>query len=450
MKAKLKIETQWLELERKSMVRMLRDYERWEQETLKKAQEAMDLRSLREVFYELGDRWEFDQATGAWLSEGKPLDAVGLILKMPGFGSTKERYVLYAVMAYSKGFTQQFDHLGDKERIIVEHDTKTGQLLAWSTTGHGAMDLYPMDLSSFKTLENALQCCFLVAQPGDHALRIECPRSTGILNSITKRLWEIAGGITTFDVEPIDVLTSDDIENSLDFKFHRYAKSVVELDKIWRHLSGGTIDKAKERVLDKIPDHIEEKDRKTLRKIEGLLHILWFRPPIEQLPVIDKVHQELAYEPTPTDMQKTILPYIGELAYALTDITEKAKYLKWKSVIEKKDFSSSDIFKGLDLSQLAKEAFVVALEDILREHTLAYIGYPEKATMKDKALRVLLSTVVLPIRLGTSFRENLFRWLSKVIRKIYPSKSIEGESELDESEDEQTHLDDRTTEEPAD
>ena len=425
------------------MAKMLRDYERWEQETLKKAQEAMDLRSLREVFYELGDRWEFDQATGAWLSEGKPLDAVGLILKMPGFGPTKVRYVLYAVMAYSKGFTQQFDHLGDKERIIVERDTETGQLSAWSTTGHGAMDLYPMDLSSFKSLENALKSCFLVAQPGDHALRLECPRTSGLLNSITKRLWDIAGGITTFDVQPIDVLTSDDIEDSLDFKFHRYAKSVVELDKIWKQLSGGTIEKAMEKVLDKIPDHIEERDRETLRKIEGLLHILWFRPPVEQLPAINKVHQELAYEPTPTEIQKTLLPYIGELAYALTDITEKAKYLKWKSVIEKKDFSSSDIFKGLDLSQLAKEAFIVALEDILREHTLAYIGYPEKATMKDKALRVLFSTVILPIRLGTSFRENLFRWVSKVIHKFYPPKNEENESdsEKEESEDEETQLD---------
>ncbi|MFX1561513.1 MAG: hypothetical protein ACFFBL_13060, partial [Promethearchaeota archaeon] len=376
MKVKLKIETQWLELERKSMAKMLRDYEQWERETLKKAQEAMDLRSLREVFYELGDRWEFDQATGAWLSEGKPLDAVGFILKMPGFEPSKERYVLYAVMAYSKGFTQQFDHLGDKERIIVELDKKSDHLSAWSTTGHGAMDLFPTDLSSFKSLENALQSCFLVAQPGDHALRIECPESSGFAEKLTKRLWDIAGGGTTFDVQPIDVVTSTDIEDCLDFKFHRYAKSVIELDRIWKDLHGGTVERMKETVLDKIPDHIEEIDRLTLRKIEGLLHVLWFSPPVEQLSAIAKMHDELAYEPTPTDVQKTLVPYIGELAYALTDIIEKSKYLKWKSVIEKKDFSSSDVFKGLDLTQLAKEAFAVALEDILREHSLAYIGYP--------------------------------------------------------------------------
>ena len=438
MKVKLKIETQWLELERKSMARMLRAYEQWEQETLKKAQEAMDLRSLREVFYQLGDHWEFDQATGAWLSEGKPLDAVGLVLKMPGLEPTKERYVLYAVMAYSKGFTQQFDHLGDKERVIVEHDTKTGHLSAWSTAGHGAMDIFPTDLSSFSSLDEALKSCFLVASPGDHALRIESPESLGFFASLTKRLWDIAGGATTFNVRSIDVLTSIDIEKSLDFKFHRYAKAVVKLDKIWRDLSGTSVNKAMEKVFDRIPDHIEEKDRKTLRLIEGLLHELWFSPPVEQFRAIEMVHNELAHEPTPTEVQKVLVPYISELAYALTDITEKAKYLKWKSVIEKKDFSSSDVFKGLDLSQLAKEALVVALEDILREHPLAYIGYPEKATMKDKAVRVLLSTMILPARLGSSFKQNLLIWLDRIIKRIFSRKekvssNTQSPSETDDS-----------------
>ncbi|MHA1943322.1 MAG: hypothetical protein ACW96M_02895, partial [Candidatus Thorarchaeota archaeon] len=70
MKVKLKIETQWLELERKSMSKMKQDYEAWERQTLQKAKDAQDLRGLREVFYQLGDRWEFDQATGAWLGSG--------------------------------------------------------------------------------------------------------------------------------------------------------------------------------------------------------------------------------------------------------------------------------------------------------------------------------------------------------------------------------------------
>jgi hypothetical protein len=433
MKVKLKIETQWLELERKSMSKMKRDYEEWERDTLKKAKDAQDFRSLREVFYQLGDRWEFDQATGAWLVEGEPLDAVGLVLKMPGLEPNKERFVLYAVMAYSKGFTKQFDHLGDKERIIVERDTKTGKLSVWSTTGHGAMDLFPTDLTTFKTLENALESSYLVAQPGDHALRFETSHSTGLLDFFTKRLWVIAGGNKEFSMKEIDVLTAHDIEDSLDFKFERYATSIIELDGMWRKLTGGTVEKAKEKVLDKIPDHIEERDKQTLRKIEGLLHLLWFKPPATQMPAIESLHDELSSEPTPTEIQKTLVPYLGELAYALTDITEKAKYLKWKSVLDKKEFSKSDAFKGLDLNAMAKEAFVVALEDILKQHPLAYIGYPERATMKDKVLRVLLNSLILPIRLASSFKN----WVTRLVKRILPwlfEKEEEDDSPVEDAE----------------
>jgi len=249
-------------------------------------------------------------------------------------------------------------------------------------------------------------------------LRIEIPGSSGILDFLAKRLWEIAGGNEEFTVKGIDVLTVSDIEESMDFKFHRYAKSVVDLDRVWRDLSMGVFTFAKEKVLDKIPDHIEERDKQTLRKIEGLLHLLWFRPPAEQIQAIETLHEELSTEPTPTETQQILVPYLGELAYALTDVTEKAKYLKWKSVIEKKDFSKSDVFKGLDLSSLAKEAFVVALEDILREHSLAYIGYPERSTMKNKVMRVFLGALILPLRIISSFKAAILRMIGKIIQPI--------------------------------
>jgi hypothetical protein len=202
---------------------------------------------------------------------------------------------------------------------------------------------------------------------------------------------------------------------------------------MWRKLTGGTVEKAKEKVLDKIPDHIEERDKQTLRKIEGLLHLLWFKPPATQMPAIESLHDELSSEPTPTEIQKTLVPYLGELAYALTDITEKAKYLKWKSVLDKKEFSKSDAFKGLDLNAMAKEAFVVALEDILKQHPLAYIGYPERATMKDKVLRVLLNSLILPIRLASSFKN----WVTRLVKRILPwlfEKEEEDDSPVEDAE----------------
>ena len=429
MKVKLKVDSKWLELERKSMLKMKRNYEEWERETLKKAKDATDLRDLRKVFYELGDRWEFDQATGAWLAGSDPLDTIGLVLRMPGLKPNKERFVLYAVMAYSKGLTDQFDHLGDKERIIVERDVKTGQLQVWSTTGHGAMDIFPTDLTKFGTLENALNSCHLIAQPGDHALRLEVSAS-GLIDSFVKKLWNISGGIKSFHTKEIDVLTADDIEESLDFKFHRYASAVVELDKLWRHLTGSPVEWAKERVLDKIPDHIEERDRETLRKIEGLLHIMWFKPPFVQKQPIEVIYEELQSEPTPTETQRALVPVLGEVAYALNDVVEKAKYLKWKSVIDRKSFSKSDVFKGLELNNLMREAFAAALEDILKQHSLAYIGYPERSTMKGKIMRVLLGSAILPWRVFSSFLETVCRPL----RKLFQKEEVEGSSEEEEKE----------------
>ncbi|UCH05022.1 MAG: hypothetical protein JSW05_02365 [Candidatus Thorarchaeota archaeon] len=422
MKVKLKIEEQWLELERQSMQKMLDEYKAWEQKTLKKAREAEDLRGLRDVFYELGDRWEWSQTAGAWLSAGEPLDTVGLVIRMPGLVPNKERYVVYAVMAYSKGFTDKFDHLGDKERIIIERDVDTGQILCWSTSGHGAIDVFPVDLSTLQSVENALDSCSLVAQPGDHALRLETPAEEAMLPWLARRLWEIAGGDMSFSVRQIDVLDWKDVEESLDFRFYRYANAVVELERVWTQLSGGTFSKAREVVLDQVPSHIETRVEETLRRIEGLLHVLWFKPPAKQVRAVRTLYSGMRAEPTPTEAQRELQPYLGELLYSLTDILEKAKFLKWRSVLEKKEFSESDVFRNLELSALAKEALATVLEDILCDHTLAYIGYPERATIRTKIVRVFFGIAILPVRLLFSFK----RWITGAIVKRIPAVIAKG------------------------
>ncbi|MFW9848161.1 MAG: hypothetical protein ACFFF4_03420 [Candidatus Thorarchaeota archaeon] len=426
MKVRMKVEERWLSIERKSMVKMRKDYETWESETLKRAKEAKDLRSLREVFYQMGDRWEWNQTTGAWLESGNPLDTVGFILRMPGFHPCKERYIVYGVMAYSKGFTDQFDHLGDKERIIIERDTETGKMVCWSTTGHGAMDIVPTDVSKFKSVEEILSNCYLIAQPGDHALRLEVPKSKRARWDITQRMWEIATGGVSYEAKEASMLSSDEIERKLDFRFYRFAQAVIELERIWKGLQLGTLGEAVEAVLDKIPDHIERKNQRVLKVIEGLLHLLWFKPPIRCLEPARKIYEDLKHEPTPTEVERTIVSYVGELVYSLNDIIEKAKYIKWKSVMDKKAFSESDAFEGLDLSTMAKEAFAVALEDILQEHTLAYIGYPERGTMTDKLMRIAFGIVILPLRLVSSFTKSVIAKIpfpNKIIKDIEPTEN---------------------------
>jgi hypothetical protein len=433
MKAKLKVDRQWLELEKSSLSKMKKDYEDWTAKTLQKAKDAQDMRQLRELFYQLGDRWEWDQATGEWLSSGEPLDAVGLILRMPSLKPNKERFVVYLIMAYSKGLTDQFDHLGDKERIIIERDTETGTMVCWSTTGHGAMDLVPTDLTMYKSYEDALESCYLVAQPGDHALRIQIPRSTNSPWVLAHRLWEIATGDREYTSKGISVLSSTDIEDVIEYDFYKYAKSVIELDHIWNELRLDISEQATEIIKDEIPEEIENKDKTTLRLVEGLLHILWFRPPVQQLEPARRVYAELTSGAKPTEKQLRILPYLNELIGSLNDLIERAKYMKWKSVIDRKDFDKSDIFKGLELSQMAKEAFAVALDDILREHTLAYIGYPERATWIGKAMRIIFGLVVLPVRIIASFLEVIKRRISK--KKTEEAKPDKPEITSQDTED---------------
>jgi hypothetical protein len=424
MKAKLKVDKQWLELEKVSLSKMKKDYEDWTAKTLQKAKDAQDMRQLRELFYQLGDRWEFDQATGAWLSSGEPLDAVGLIVRIPGFQPNKERFVVYLVMAYSKGLTDQFDHLGDKERIIIERDTESGDMYCWSTTGHGAMDLVPTDLTMYESYEDALEACFLVAQPGDHALRIQVPRSSGSPWVLAHRLWEIATGDREYTAKGISVLSSTDIEEVIEYNFYSYAKSVIELERVWKEFSSGVVEQATELIKDEIPEDIEKKDKSTLRLIEGLLHILWFKPPAHQLEPARRVYETLTSESNPTDKHQRLTPLVNEVIVTLNDLIERAKYLKWKSVIDKKDFDKSDVFQGLELTRMAKEAFAVALDDILREHTLAYVGYPERATWIGKAMRIAFGLVVLPARLVASFVEAVKR---RFIKKKPEAKEPESE-----------------------
>ena len=125
------------------------------------------------------------------------------------------------------------------------------------------------------------------------------------------------------------------------------------------------------------------------------------------------MYGELSSESNPTDKHQKLIPYVNEIVISLNDLIERAKYLKWKSVIDSKDFDKSDVFQGLELTRMAKEAFAVALDDILREHTLAYVGYPERATWIGKAMRIAFGLFVLPARIVASFVEAIKRRIIK-------------------------------------
>ncbi len=428
MKARLKIDHHWLEEERRSMAKLLRDYKRWELETLEKARQAKDLETLRRLYYELGDRWEWDQATGSWLSKSDPFDAFCIVLHMPGIKPDRERYVIYAIMAYSKGATDSFDHLGDKERVILERNLKTGEFLCWSTTGHGMVDLKATRLPNMRSLKDILDNCYIIAQPGDHALRLEIQMGRPGSDNLHELLWAIVNGLKEYEVRTIEVLNADDVERKLDFQFFRYANAVLSLERKWQSTVFSLGGRVAELVLDRIPDDIEAINNHSLRMIEGLLHKLWFSPPFYQLTHVRAIHQWFNQLESPTALQKEFLPYLAELRSSLENIIEKAQYIKWKSVMDKEHFSSSEIFEGLSLSEAAKTAFAVALDDVLHEHTLSYIGYPERATLINKISRRLFGILVLPVRLAFSFWLDIRHTLSRLRSRLNPAPT-ESETE---------------------
>ncbi len=61
------------------------------------------------------------------------------------------------------------------------------------------------------------------------------------------------------------------------------------------------------------------------------------------------------------------------------------------------------------------------MDDILKQHSLAYIGYPERATIKDKLLRTAFGLVILPIRLASSFynkiKYNILKFTERLRKK---------------------------------
>ncbi|MEM2142655.1 MAG: hypothetical protein QXQ81_05315 [Candidatus Thorarchaeota archaeon] len=415
MRILLRVDERWLQLERRWMKAMQARYKSWELVTLKQMREAKDLRSLRELFYQLGDRWEWGQATGTWLSEEHPLDAVGIVLRIPGLEDHRERYVVYAIMAYSRGVTRKFDHLGDKERVIIERDLSSGRMRAWSTTGHGAVDLVPTDLSQFRDIREALSSCSLVAQPGDHALRIEIPLGSPALWSTVQLMWSIANGLRGHVMRHMEVL--ENLEDDLGFEFGRFARSVIELERVWHRLKRQSRRRWTWSARNEYPPHIAQRDRQTLRVVEGLLHLLWFRPPAYSVKLVKRVVHELESEPTPTAVQRDLVGPLKEVRRSLVDVLERAKYIKWKSVIEGSELEQ-ELFAGLGISRFAQEAFATALEDILKEHSLAYVGYPERMTARGKVVRFVFGTLVLPVRLFRSALSAFMYRLDRVFRAL--------------------------------
>jgi len=167
-----------------SQVSITKAAERHEREKIKKVkeigkklQDTGDLRELRQLLYEIGEDFEWEESTFQWLKKSKPYDFVCINMRMAGLEQKKERYCFWGVMSFSKAPVERFDHLGDLERVVFEKNEKN-EFMVLSTILHGVLDLYWEKIGKYEDINEVLKnpnIQFLF-EPGDHSIYVDKPK----------------------------------------------------------------------------------------------------------------------------------------------------------------------------------------------------------------------------------------------------------------------------------
>ncbi len=385
MRVRFKVNKYWLVKELEYLKKAAVKYKQWEQEVLQKAKEASDLRGLRKVLYEMGERWEWKTSTGEWLLERKPFDNVCIAFKVPSPIEGSQRFIVYVIMAFSKGATEKFDHLGDKERIIIEQD-KDGEIKVWSTIGHGAVDLKPTRIRTFNDVKDLIENSYLVAEPGDHALRLDTIESIDSGRFLDyEMIWKLIIHGRDYETFQRRCITPEDIED-LKFDLNSYVSSVLKLDKLVNDLKRKVKSKSAKKLL------------------RQLWYIMWHIPPAKQEDLYFQIIRKINKNSELMELAPELVERIKESIKLVVDLIERAEFIKWESVLKPKAFWKKNAIKKLsESSKFAIEAFATALEDIITEHSLYYIGYPEKATSKHRIMQILMGTAGIGMRILYAF-----------------------------------------------
>jgi len=305
-------------------------------------------------------------------------------------------------MAFSKGATEKFDHLGDKERVIIEK-SRDGVLKVWSTIGHGAVDLKPARIRSFHDLGELLEHSYLVAEPGDHALRLDTIESVDSGRIVDyEMIWKLIIHGRDYEILEKNCITPEDIED-LNFNLHDYLSAVLELDKLIQN------------VMNQI------KSKKSKKLLRQLWYIMWHIPPAKQDDYYFQMIRKIKLDSELMAIAPDLIPQIQKTVKLVVDVVERAEFIKWQSVLKPEAFWKKSAIKKLsNSSEFASEAFAVALDDILTEHSLYYIGYPEKATSKERLIQIFMGTAGIGMRILYAFALSLS---SKIYKKYKSSKA---------------------------
>lgn len=356
-------------------------------------------------FYLLASEWAKDRKS--------VLERIGFILKLPGLIENEERYSMYVMLSYSKGFTVapgKAHHPGDLERVIIfSYPSNENKRLYYylNTAAHGYPSLIPAKLGEGVSLNDTLkEYCFHL-KPGDHALILMKKERIFMFKQIWARLGKLLEklGLKKFlslllsvirgtsyylgftfeqEIQKFYLIEHDEIKEKLKIDLDGFLNAIISLDR--------KIKESKKKVRD-------ERAQKALNK---LLKILWQTPICDISYKVDAFLNEYG-----NALDDSIIEEIRRLQLFLDATIKKVHDLKRESLLEPESYLEKHGIKMLsNLSIMAKAAIPLGLEALLSKPLYDW-GYPEKSPLKDKIGRILFS-----------FSDILYRSFQEVIMDL--------------------------------
>jgi len=347
-------------------------------------------------FYILASEWAKDRKS--------VLERIGFILNLPGLVNEEERYSVYVMLSYSKGFTvasEKAHHPGDLERVIVLGYPASGNKKIYyclNTTAHGYPSIFPIKLGEKASLSDALKVYCFNFKPGDHALilvrkdkilRFKEIREklikvlerfglkkllTFTLNTI-KEASSYLGFTLEQDIQKFYLIEYDEIKGKLKIDLDGFLSAVIYLDR--------KINEIKRKV----------NNERVKRALRELSNIIW-RSPICAI----SYEADIFLKKYGDFLSNDIAEEIRKMQLYLDSAIKRVHDLKRESLLEPESYLEKHGIETLsNLSLMAKATIPLGLEALLNKPLYDW-GYPEKAPLKDKIGRILFAFSDVPYR----------------------------------------------------
>ncbi len=367
-------------------------------EKMESLAKSRDIKGIFQYFSKEIDRKAYYLLSQEWMKQEEALvEKIGFVFKLPGLKKDEERYTIYVLMAYSKGFViapSSVHHPGDLERIIIlSYPSQKGKRAYYSfnTAAHGYPALFKYYLGVYDSLEKALENYSFYFKPGDHAVGLiknkelkaysELKRTVYSFLSKSKTLTNLYQTAKNFfrklgaeeeTREPYTfyLIKPQEFKDNLDIDFEGYLERVVYLDSILTKLKR------------------KSKDSKQKSLISKLEKILW-RTPIEKVP--DEIKSLYKKCESTKLFDSQVLQKMREIQLYVNEILKKVSDLRRDSFYDPEEYlQRKGVQKFSELSLGCKLEIPLGLEMLLRKPLYDW-GYPEKSSLISKAGRAFFS-----------------------------------------------------------